>query len=226
MPPSDEEFSAARAIAWQKVEAGWSGSTADLRSLESRFTSTYPVLHDHFFDVYGGRDDCDAQFAQLLSLIADSGYAGVALTLDHQHFDPFADDFGVDVASIPGGGAAGGLGGALAALGGTLLPGFELVADELDLYDHLEGADLVITGEGCLDDTSSHGKVVGGIASFAAEQGIDVLAIVGSDERADRSNPAGLDVISLVADYGEDEAFAEPKRLIEQAAAMWLAARR
>ena len=72
MPPSDEEFSAARAIAWQKVEAGWSGSTADLRSLESRFTSTYPVLHDHFFDVYGGRDDCDAQFAQLLSLIADS----------------------------------------------------------------------------------------------------------------------------------------------------------
>ena len=138
----------------------------------------------------------------------------------------FADDFGVDVASIPGGGAAGGLGGALAALGGTLLPGFELVADELDLYDHLEGADLVITGEGCLDDTSSHGKVVGGISSFAAEQGIDVLAIVGSDERADRSNPAGLDVISLVADYGEDDAFAEPKRLIEQAAAMWLAARR
>ena len=72
MPPSDEQFSAARSIAWQKIEAGWSGSTTDLRSLESRFTSTYSVLHNHFFDVYGGRDDCDAQFAQLLSLVADS----------------------------------------------------------------------------------------------------------------------------------------------------------
>ena len=138
----------------------------------------------------------------------------------------FAEEFDVDVTSIPGGGAAGGLGGALAALGGKLWPGFELVADELDLYDRLDGADLVITGEGCLDDTSSHGKVVGGIASIAAEHGIGVLAIVGSDDRRDRSTPAGIDVVSLVADYGENDAFAEPKRLIEQAAAQWLAARR
>jgi glycerate 2-kinase len=136
----------------------------------------------------------------------------------------FLDDFGVDVTSIPGGGAAGGLGGALAALGGTLLPGFELVADELDLYDHLEGADLVITGEGCLDDSSSAGKVVGGVASIAAELGIPVLAIVGSDERSDRSVPAGIHVVSLVDDYGEDAAFSEPKRLVERATAAWLSA--
>jgi glycerate 2-kinase len=134
----------------------------------------------------------------------------------------FLDDFGVDVASIPGGGAAGGLGGALAALGGTLLPGFELVADELDLYDHLEGADLVITGEGCLDDSSSAGKVVGGVASIAAEIGIPVLAIVGSDERSDPSVPAGIEVVSLVDDYGEDRALGEPKRLVELATARWL----
>jgi glycerate 2-kinase len=134
----------------------------------------------------------------------------------------FLDDFGVDVTSIPGGGAAGGLGGALAALGGTLMPGFELVADELDLYDHLEGADLVITGEGCLDDSSSAGKVVGGVASIAAELDIPVLAIVGSDDRSDRSAPAGIEVASLVDEYGEDEAFAEPKRLVELATATWL----
>jgi glycerate kinase len=137
----------------------------------------------------------------------------------------FLDDFGVDVTSIEGGGAAGGLGGALGALGGTLLPGFELVADELDLYDHLEGADLVITGEGCLDDTSSDGKVVGGVASIAAEQGIPAMAIVGSDERTDRSTPADLQVVSLVDEFGHDAAFAEPKRLIEQAAAGWLSTR-
>jgi glycerate kinase len=138
----------------------------------------------------------------------------------------FREDFGVDVTSIPGGGAAGGLGGALAALGGTLLPGFELVADELDLYDHLEGADLVITGEGALDDTSSAGKVVGGVASIAGDLGVPVLAIVGSDDRNDRSVPAGIDVVSLVDDYGEDAALAEPKRLVEQAAATWLTSRR
>jgi glycerate kinase len=138
----------------------------------------------------------------------------------------FVEEFDVDVTSIPGGGAAGGLGGALAALGGKLLPGFELVADELDLYDHLDGADLVITGEGCLDDTSSNGKVVGGVASIATEQGIDVLAVVGSDERTDRSTPAGIDVVSLVANYGNDAAFAEPKRLVEHAVASWLTAQR
>jgi glycerate kinase len=138
----------------------------------------------------------------------------------------FADDFDVDVTAIPGGGAAGGLGGALAALGGTLMPGFELVADELDLYDHLDGADLVITGEGCLDDTSSNGKVVGGVASIAAEQGVPVLAIVGSDDRSDRSTPPGIEVVSLVDGFGETVAFAEPKRVVEQAAADWLSARR
>ncbi len=137
----------------------------------------------------------------------------------------FQRDFNVDVAAIAGGGAAGGLGGALAALGATLMPGFELVADELDLYDELEGADLVITGEGCLDDTSSAGKVVGGIASIAAEANVACVAVVGSDERTDRSTPAGIDVISLVESYGADPAFAEPKRLVEQAVATWLSAR-
>lgn len=138
----------------------------------------------------------------------------------------FENDFGVDVTAIAGGGAAGGLGAALGALGGTLLPGFELVADELDLYDHLEGADLVITGEGCLDDTSSDGKVVGGIASIAAEQGLPVLAIVGADERSNRSIPADVEVVSLVDEFGEEAAFGEPKRLIEQATAGWLSAPR
>jgi glycerate kinase len=136
----------------------------------------------------------------------------------------FLDDFDADVTNVVGGGAAGGLGGALAALGGTLLPGFELVADELDLYDHLDGADLVITGEGCLDDTSSDGKVVGGIASIAAEHGVPVLAIVGADERVDRSLPADLDVVTLIDEFGADTAFAEPKRLIEQATSDWLSA--
>lgn len=137
----------------------------------------------------------------------------------------FVDDFGVDVTSLPGGGAAGGLGGALAALGGTLLPGFELVADELDLYDHVEGADLVITGEGELDDTSFRGKVVGGIAAIASESAIPVLAIVGSIAPGTVWPDEAFDVVSLVERFGEQTAFAEPKQCIERAASGWLAAR-
>ncbi len=69
----------------------------------------------------------------------------------------FDEDFDFDVTALEGGGAAGGLGGALAALGGRLVPGFELVADELDLFDHLDAdnpdrVDVIITGEGRLDD--------------------------------------------------------------------------
>jgi len=132
----------------------------------------------------------------------------------------FREEFGVEVTELEGGGAAGGLGGALAALGATLLPGFELVADELDLYDHLDGAALVITGEGQLDDTSFHGKVVGGICQIAAEIGVPVGAIVGSvDPRLDLARHAELDVRSLVDRFGPARPFAEPKHCIEEAAA-------
>jgi glycerate kinase len=135
----------------------------------------------------------------------------------------FAEDFGADVTTVSGGGAAGGLGGALAAVGGKLVPGFELVADELNLYDHLEAADLVITGEGELDHTSFRGKVVGGIAAIASESDIPVVAIVGSIAPGTAWPVDTLDVVSLVERFGEQAAFAEPKQCIERAASEWLA---
>ncbi len=96
----------------------------------------------------------------------------------------FDEDFDVDVTTIDGGGAAGGLGAALAALGGRLVPGFELVADELDVFDHLDvdnpdRVDLIVTGEGHLDATSFDGKVVGGMVELGRDAGIPVIAVVG-----------------------------------------------
>ena len=73
----------------------------------------------------------------------------------------YQEQYGVDVRTIPGSGAAGGLAGGLVALGGRLLPGFDLVADELDLHDRILDANLVVTGEGYLDEQSFEGKVVG-----------------------------------------------------------------
>ena len=136
----------------------------------------------------------------------------------------FQEEFGQDVTAIVGGGAAGGLGGALAALGGRLVPGFELVADELDLYDHLEGADLVITGEGRLDMTSFAGKVVGGITALASEAQIRSAVIVGSiDPAVPQTMLDGILVDSLIDRFGEDEAMASPKQCIEGACAALLA---
>jgi glycerate 2-kinase len=135
----------------------------------------------------------------------------------------FQEEFGQDVTSIVGGGAAGGLGGALAALGGRLVRGFELVADELDLYDHLDGTDLVITGEGRLDMTSFAGKVVGGITALAEEAGIRSAAIVGSiDPEVPQTMFDGILVDSLIDRFGEDEAMASPKQCVEAACAALL----
>ncbi|CAB4564847.1 MAG: glycerate kinase [Actinobacteria bacterium] len=128
----------------------------------------------------------------------------------------YRDEFGVDVSTIDGGGAAGGLAGALAALGGKLVPGFDLVADELDLHDAIAAADLVVTGEGHLDAQSFEGKVVGGVQAICATLGRPVGAVVGDtdDDVADR-----LPVVSLVRRYGAERAMSEPMWCVEHAAA-------
>jgi glycerate kinase len=124
----------------------------------------------------------------------------------------YRDEHGVEVLELPGAGAAGGLAGGLAAAGAQLMSGFELIADEVELYDRIEGADLVVTAEGFLDAQSFEGKVVGGVASLAAEAGVPVLAVAGQlfDDAADR-----IDAVSLVARFGPERALAEAVDLIE-----------
>ncbi len=138
----------------------------------------------------------------------------------------FMEDFAVDVREIEGGGAAGGLGGALAALGGRLVPGVELVADEIGLFDQLEPqpetglapVDLVITGEGRLDQTSFDGKVVGGVAAFAADAGVPTAAVVGSCDPDVGDISDRLVDVEVVSDrFGVEASINEPKRYIEAA---------
>lgn len=117
---------------------------------------------------------------------------------------------GIDVLELEGGGAAGGLAGGLATIGATLVPGFDLVAEELGLADAIEGADLVITGEGFLDEESFDGKVVGGVATLAAELGVPCLAIVGEVVDPLPELPEGLQVISMLERFGEQRSMADP----------------
>jgi glycerate kinase len=89
-------------------------------------------------------------------------------------------DLGLDVRRAAGAGAAGGLGAGLVAfLGATLRPGVELVIDAVGLEEKLAGADLVLVGEGQMDQQSAYGKVPVGVARLASRLGVPAVAIVG-----------------------------------------------
>jgi glycerate kinase len=81
----------------------------------------------------------------------------------------------------PGAGAAGGMAAMLLALSqATLRPGIEIALEATGFVAALADADLLITGEGCLDGQSAHGKTVSGVARAAAAAGVPVLAIGGT----------------------------------------------
>lgn len=91
-----------------------------------------------------------------------------------------AEATGADLADQPGAGAAGGTGfAALALLGAELRPGIELVLDLVGFERLLKGADLVVTGEGSLDEQSLSGKAPVGVAQAAALTGVRVVAVAG-----------------------------------------------
>ncbi|NLA81478.1 MAG: glycerate kinase, partial [Clostridiaceae bacterium] len=90
------------------------------------------------------------------------------------------EDLGLQVASIPGAGAAGAMGaGAFAFFGASLEAGIEVVLDAVNFEDRARDADLILTGEGRLDSQSLGGKVVVGVARRAKPLGVPVLALVG-----------------------------------------------
>lgn len=88
---------------------------------------------------------------------------------------------GIDVAGVPGSGAAGGMGaGALAFLGAELRPGFELLAEHYRFAERIADADLIVTGEGRLDRQTLSGKVVAGVCRQARGAGVPVVALCGA----------------------------------------------
>ena len=89
--------------------------------------------------------------------------------------------FGKDMGKQSGTGAAGGLGAALMAFcEARLVSGIDAVLNAANFEDHLTGADIVITGEGCVDYQSAKGKVVNGITLRANKKNVPVIVIAGS----------------------------------------------
>jgi len=161
--------------------------------------------------------DADVRFVEAAELFADQkGASPAEVRLLHSRLERLVEDyleqFGVDVRAVPFGGAAGGLAGGLAAIGASLVSGFEVVAEEIELYERLEGAGLVVTGEGFLDAESFRGKVVGGVLSYAVDLGVPALVVVGQvfpDEVAEALAAVGgdVEVVSLTDRFGTERSY-------------------
>jgi glycerate kinase len=131
---------------------------------------------------------------------------------------------GRDWSQAPGAGAAGGVGfAALAVLGATRRPGIELVLDLAGFEDALDGADLVITGEGSLDAQSLAGKTPVGVARAAARRGIGVVAVAGRSTLTEAElAAAGIAAVYPLSDLEPDleRCRAEAARLLRRTGQM------
>ena len=134
--------------------------------------------------------------------------------------DLVATTTGADHRDDPGAGAAGGVGfGAIAVLGATLAPGVGLVLDLTGFHDALAGTDLVVTGEGSLDEQTLHGKAPAGVAAAARAAGIPVVAVAGRSLLTDRELRAvGIAAAYALSDETDDveESFSRPGPLLER----------
>ncbi|HCP62318.1 MAG TPA: glycerate kinase [Actinobacteria bacterium] len=133
-------------------------------------------------------------------------------------------DLGVDVRNEPGAGAAGGLGaGLIAFLGAHMRPGVEVVMEAVGLRKRLQGADVVVTGEGSFDEQSLRGKTPAGVLRAAEE--LRVPAIVVCGQRS--ADAPGVFVASLSERFGPSRAREEAssclRQLTEEVAREWWA---
>lgn len=190
--------------------------------------ATAEVLHAHApFDGRDGRPEvlvaCDVRtaFRDAAAVFGPQKGASpeqvVELTARLDRLaETYRERFGVDLAAVEGSGAAGGLGGALFALGARLVPGFEIVAAHTGLDAAIRAADAVVTGEGRLDAESFNGKVVGGVLELAQKHGVPVLVVAGvvDDEVAGRAPH-----VSLLEQFGSDASWGDPLGCVTQAVA-------
>lgn len=110
---------------------------------------------------------------------------------------------GRDIKTVPGAGAAGGLGGGfLAFLNARLERGVEMVLDAIGFDRIIEGSDLVITGEGRIDSQTLTGKTPYGVMKRARKQGIKVVALGGSVVLDEKDDMSGFDTVMQVTPVG------------------------
>lgn len=139
------------------------------------------------------------------------------------HFaDMIAKGIGVSIHHIPGAGAAGGLAGAIVAfMHGSIRSGIEIVTEMTGLEKAMRDAQLVITGEGQIDDQTAHGKTPYGVAQIARKYSIPTIALVGSIGKGiDVLHHHGITAVFSIINkpLTLDEAMQSTEQLLTQAA--------
>jgi glycerate kinase len=134
--------------------------------------------------VFAPQKGADAEMVSRL----DAGMASLAKVIE--------DQYALDVIPVAGAGAAGGIGGAFYAfLHAKLKKGIDMVLDAIDFDTTIQGADLVITGEGKVDSQTTKGKTAAGVLNRAKKQHIPVIVIGGCVEMCDSLLQMGFDGI-------------------------------
>lgn len=144
---------------------------------------TNPLIGDNGASaIYGPQKGADCSMIKEL----DTALAHYAQIIDEQ--------LNKQVLQLPGSGAAGGMGAAFYAfLNAHLRPGIDIMTEAVGLEALLQGADIVITGEGRLDSQSVNGKVPVGVAQIAQKYRIPVIAIAGAlGDDIDDIYPCGI----------------------------------
>ena len=129
-------------------------------------------------------------------------------------------DLGMDLTEAPGAGAAGGLGfGLMTFCRAKMQPGFDLVADVTHLEAAVREADLVITGEGCVDAQTLHGKGPAGVADMARRLGKPVVAVGGIVDESVREalNTKFHAVLAAATSHNLQEALKDPAVAVKRA---------
>jgi len=128
----------------------------------------------------------------------------------------------MDIKTLPGGGAAGGMGaGIVAFLNGKLRPGFDLISDAVKLEERIRWADLVITGEGRMDFQTAYGKTPGGVAQLSRNMQKPVIAFTGAlGEGPEKLGDLGFNAVIAITDkpMSLQKSIKDAGRLLEQAA--------
>jgi glycerate 2-kinase len=159
--------------------------------------------------VYGPQKGADEQAVREL----DAALARLAEVIER--------DLGKHVAQLRGAGAAGGAGAGLVAfLDASLEPGAPLVVGATGFDERLQGADLVFTGEGRVDEQTAFGKAPGEVAKRAAAAGVPVVLLAGSKGQGwEALHSLGVTEVVTLTEAGEDEqqAFRDPGGLLTRA---------
>ncbi|MCE7082086.1 glycerate kinase [Streptomyces sp. ST2-7A] len=153
----------------------------DLSGLDSRLRAARVVLASDVDNPLTGPTGAAAVYGpQKGAGPADVAALDAALGVWARLLEEAAGPRAAGASRAPGAGAAGGMGfGALVALGAVFRPGVEVMMDVLGFHPALARAELVITGEGSLDEQTLHGKAPAGVAAAAGKAGKPVLAVCG-----------------------------------------------